>query len=215
MSDELVTLPIEQPKELVAFGKNAATQLINVVKQSHLSIKIQNNDYLKFEAWQTVGRFFGYTVKTDKVEPIELGEVKGFQATAVVLDSRGQTIGGAIAICMNDEKNWKDKPLYSLMSMAQTRASSKALRQVLAWVVVLAGFKPTPAEEMDVIAGEIEPEEADSHFAFRCDECHRPVTEAVNKYSQGKFKRPLCMECQKKIKEDPKAEEQVSEDLPF
>src|SRR3990167_8087954 len=32
--------------------------------------------------------------------------------------------------------------------MAQTRASAKALRQILAWVVVLAGFKPTPAEEV-------------------------------------------------------------------
>ena len=33
--------------------------------------------------------------------------------------------------------------------MAQTRACAKALRNVLAWVVVLAGYAPTPAEEMD------------------------------------------------------------------
>jgi len=32
--------------------------------------------------------------------------------------------------------------------MAQTRACAKALRNVLAWVVVLAGYRPTPAEEM-------------------------------------------------------------------
>jgi len=36
--------------------------------------------------------------------------------------------------------------------MAQTRAGAKALRNVLAWVAVLAGYKPTPAEEIvDVI----------------------------------------------------------------
>lgn len=40
------------------------------------------------------------------------------------------------------------KPLFMLKSMAQTRACVKALRNVLAWVVVLAGFKPTPAEEI-------------------------------------------------------------------
>ncbi len=40
-------------------------------------------------------------------------------------------------------------PLFQLRSMAQTRAAAKALRNALAWVVVLAGYKPTPAEEMD------------------------------------------------------------------
>jgi len=35
--------------------------------------------------------------------------------------------------------------------MAQTRACAKALRNVLAWVVVLAGYAPTPAEEMDSV----------------------------------------------------------------
>lgn len=30
------------------------------------------------------------------------------------------------------------------------RASAKALRNAFAWVAVMAGLKPTPAEEMDV-----------------------------------------------------------------
>ena len=32
--------------------------------------------------------------------------------------------------------------------MAQTRAGSKALRQILGFVVALAGYSPTPADEM-------------------------------------------------------------------
>jgi hypothetical protein len=32
--------------------------------------------------------------------------------------------------------------------MAQTRAGAKAMRNALAWVVVLAGYRPTPAEEL-------------------------------------------------------------------
>jgi hypothetical protein len=40
-------------------------------------------------------------------------------------------------------------PQFQLRSMAQTRAAAKALRNALAWVVVLAGYKPTPAEELE------------------------------------------------------------------
>lgn len=42
----------------------------------------------------------------------------------------------------------KAKPLFQIMSMSQTRACSKACRNKLSWVVVLAGYKPTPIEEM-------------------------------------------------------------------
>lgn len=40
-------------------------------------------------------------------------------------------------------------PMFQLRSMAQTRAVAKALRFALGWVVVLAGYKATPAEELD------------------------------------------------------------------
>jgi hypothetical protein len=39
--------------------------------------------------------------------------------------------------------------MHAIMSMAQTRACAKALRQALSWVIVLQkGLAPTPAEEM-------------------------------------------------------------------
>lgn len=38
-------------------------------------------------------------------------------------------------------------PLFQLKSMAQTRAGAKALRNILSWVFVLAGFEPKIAEE--------------------------------------------------------------------
>lgn len=147
--DNNIVVRKQTPKQITNFGHKAAKQLIDIVKQnSQWSLKIQNNDYLRFEAWQTLARFFGYTIKTEKTNFIELGEASGFEATSSVLDSTGMVIGGAEAVCMNDEKNWKDKPLYALKSMAQTRASARALRQILSWVVVLAGYKPTPAEEI-------------------------------------------------------------------
>ena len=52
-------------------------------------------------------------------------------------------------MCTRDEEKWKDKLDFELRSMAQTRAISKALRLPLGFIVELAGFNPTPAEEME------------------------------------------------------------------
>lgn len=48
-------------------------------------------------------------------------------------------------------------PFFQLRSMAQTRACSKALRQVLSWVVVLVGLKPTAMDEQNVPENDEEP----------------------------------------------------------
>jgi hypothetical protein len=50
---------------------------------------------------------------------------------------------------MHDETNWSGKPLHQVLSMAETRATSKALAMKFRSVVVLSGFQPTPAEELD------------------------------------------------------------------
>lgn len=41
-----------------------------------------------------------------------------------------------------------DTPLFQLMSMAETRACNKAMSNKLKWVVTLAGYSATPAEDM-------------------------------------------------------------------
>jgi hypothetical protein len=54
----------------------------------------------------------------------------------------------AYGVCSSDEPNWRGKPEFQLASMAQTRAAGKVLRLLLGWIVTLAGYEPTPAEEM-------------------------------------------------------------------
>lgn len=51
------------------------------------------------------------------------------------------------------------KPLFQLKSMAQTRAEAKVLKSVFGYVVVLAGYRPTVAEEMTGNEGPDEREE--------------------------------------------------------
>jgi hypothetical protein len=97
--------------------------------------------YLEFEDWQTIGRSYNVTSKIVSTNFVQYGAVQGFEAYAVAIDlNTGQEISGANVMCLNDEP----VPLFQLRSMAQTRACSKVLRNVLAWVALLAGYKPTP-----------------------------------------------------------------------
>ena len=95
------------------------------------------------------GQFFGCTAIIIKDKYVtEYGAV-GFEATASIRRIRdGNEVGRANAMCLMDENMWSGKPLYAVRSMAQTRACAKAFRLVFAWILVLAGYKPTPAEEI-------------------------------------------------------------------
>lgn len=70
---------------------------------------------------------------------------------------------------MRDERTWKDRDDYALRSMAQTRATSKALRGPLGFIVTLAGFEATPSEEMP----------ADSPAVDRAHSHGPPASEAL------------------------------------
>lgn len=160
MSDELTVyeeskdLAIARPPEVVlGEAKKAAKALKDVVSQKSKPVIMNGEQYLEFEDWQTLGRFYGVTAKITDTRFVDFGASQGFEAKAVALRSDGAEISAAEAMCLNDENNWKSKPLFQLRSMAQTRACAKALRNVLAWVVVLAGYKATPAEEMQDVNG--------------------------------------------------------------
>jgi hypothetical protein len=51
-------------------------------------------------------------------------------------------------MCTKAENRWRTADDYAIRSMAQTRATSKALGSVLRFIVTLAGYDGTPAEEM-------------------------------------------------------------------
>jgi len=156
-----------EPAVILAEAKKAAQALMTVVAQKKKPVIFNGEQYLEFEDWQTVGKFYGLSVRVTKTTFIDLGGVRGYEATAEAIRvSDGMVMSSADAMCLNDEDNWSTRtkyewkdgkktkagdvpvPLFQLRSMAQTRACAKAYRNVLAWVVVLAGFKPTPAEEM-------------------------------------------------------------------
>lgn len=142
------------PDVVIEEARKAAKALADVIDKKPKKVVINDEIYLEYEDWQTLGRFYGVSAAAVSTRYVEFGDVVGFEATAeALLLVNGETvrISSAEAMCLNDEWKWQDKPLFQLKSMAQTRACAKALRNVLAWVVVLAGYRPTPAEELDSV----------------------------------------------------------------
>lgn len=137
------------PETVLAEAQKAAAALQKVIAGKAKPVIVNGQQYLEFEDWQTIGRFYGVAAMVEKTEYMELGKARGFMARATVLNvNTGIIVSAAEAMCMDDEARWNGREIFQLRSMAQTRACSKALRNVLGWVVVLAGYGATPGEEM-------------------------------------------------------------------
>ena len=138
------------PIQIMGMARERAQSLKEVIQKKDKPVILKGEQYLEYEDWQVLGEFYGRGVRTHGATPIVIDGVHGFKASADLIDRKtGNQIGGAEAYCMRDEAQWKDKPSFQLASMAQTRAGSKAYSNNLRWVVVLVGFKGTPAEEME------------------------------------------------------------------
>lgn len=139
------------PRATIARAKEAAEALQDVIRSKPKPVVIRGEQYLEYEDWQLLGQFYGVAAQTSNAEPVEINGIRGAKASAQLYDIlTGQILGGvsAEAYCMEDEEKWHDRPWHQLASMAQTRAGAKAFRNRFAWVVVLAGFRPTPFEEI-------------------------------------------------------------------
>lgn len=155
------------PEEVLAEASKAAKALKALIDAKPKKVVINGQTFLQYEDWLTVARFYGISPVARATNYIERGRARGYECHAeAILVSTGQVIGAAQAECLDDEDRWDTRPsyewrngqrvkvgeekvpLFQLRSMAQTRAESKVLASILRWVVVLAGYSGTPAEEM-------------------------------------------------------------------
>ena len=151
-----IVLSEPTPVEKVAQAREWSTALMDVVNSRGLYTEQNGNKYLHVEAWELIGAFAGVRAETDSVEAISANDlIVGYQAKVVLVNTADGTRlgGGAIAMCGLDEFVTKGQKTQgakhnSAMSMAQTRAVSKAFRMNFSYVAVLGGYAPTPAEEM-------------------------------------------------------------------
>ncbi len=135
------------PDQALAHGQRAAKALMDFAQRAGAIMEIRGQRYLKSEGWLFLAKAFGVTVRIGSVDQIT-DKPLTFRASAEVLDQGGQVIGQGFGFCSASEKTWSSRPAFALASMAQTRATVRALRPALGWVPVLGGFEPTPSDEM-------------------------------------------------------------------
>jgi hypothetical protein len=134
----------DDPVAVIEKAVRVADALKAVIVSKKLVSQIQGKEYVQVEAWLTLAAMLRLTTVCEWSRRVE----NGWEARVFVRDANGNTVGAAEAQCLATErtkKSWED---YALRSMAQTRATSKSLRSVLGFIVVLAGYSATPAEEM-------------------------------------------------------------------
>lgn len=136
----------DDPAEVVQRATGVANALAAVIEQKQLYTTVQGKSHVHVEGWQLLGSMLGVTAVCTHTETVD----GGFKATVEARAADGRVVGRADALCTKHEKRgpWKNADDYARLSMAQTRATSKALKGPLGFVISLAGYATTPAEEM-------------------------------------------------------------------
>lgn len=140
------------PTEIIEESTHIANILKDVINKQKLYTTIQGNKYVNVEGWTTLSSILQLVPLITSCERLAREDEIIYEAYCEVYTSNNRLVGKASAICSDKERNWKNRDEYAIRSMAQTRAISKALRMPLGWIMTLADFSPTPAEEMDGVA---------------------------------------------------------------
>ena len=143
---ELGTLVAYTPQEMVQQASEMAGVLKDIIAKRRLYTNIRGKAHVRCEGWTTCAAMLGVIPR--EVSNIEL-EDGSYEAVVELVRIRDQAvIGRASAVCGMDEATWKTRAKYARKSMAATRATGKACRLSFSWIMELAGYEVTPAEEM-------------------------------------------------------------------
>lgn len=134
-------------------AKARAAVLAEFIQEQGLSKRLGRGSkpHVFVEGWTFLGMMVGVHPEIEWTRELrdDDGNVLGWEARCVARDGSGKVVGSGEMECRFSEKNWRDRDSYAVRSMAQTRATSKAMRLPLSSLMVLAGYSQTPAEEMD------------------------------------------------------------------
>ena len=150
----------------VGVATNVANTLAPLVREQGLTVKGLNRsnkeaEYVTVEGWEVLGTFLGIVPVTTIIEDIlnDKGRIVGYKARATLYQNpiikNDEIIGGTViarAEAQADKSGFQ-KDLFAIASMAQTRALGKAYRMGLSWIMKMAGFEGTFAEDMPKYRG--------------------------------------------------------------
>lgn len=132
------------PAAVIERASAIATALASIINERELFTRIGQKKHVQVEGWTLLGSMVGVFAEVEWSRPID----DGWEARAVARTLAGNVVGAAEAMCTAREGRWKAADPYAIRSMSQTRAVSKALRLPLGFIMHLAGYSATPAEEL-------------------------------------------------------------------
>lgn len=136
------------PSMIIEEATDIANQLADIIKTKKLYKPIGAKSHVFVEGWTTLGALLGVFPYPESSVRLDREDEIAYEASVVVRTLDGVEVSKGEAICSSKEANWRNSDEYAIKSMATTRATSKAMRIPLGWVMVLAGYSATPAEEM-------------------------------------------------------------------
>ena len=150
----------------VQVATTVANTLAPIVRDQDLVVKGLNRsnkekEYVMVEGWEVLGTFLGIAPVTTTIAEIknDNGRIVGYRARATLYQNpiveNDEIVGGTMIARAEAQANKQgyQKDLFAIESMAQTRALGKAYRMGLGWIMKMAGFEGTFAEDMPSFRG--------------------------------------------------------------
>ena len=199
---------LDKPTQLSGMALTLKTHIV----KNKLFTEISGKNYVHVEGWQFAGGLLGLSPQVRIVKDLSNDkELKWMVEVEIVRMKDERIMSRGFAICSNKETKKKNFDEYAVLSMAQTRAIGKAYRNLLGWVMKLAGYEGTPSEEMkkvDENGANVAKESVQQSLLvakkgiFRCCKigCKTLASKSEHDYSMQFFKKSLCREHQKEAK---------------
>jgi hypothetical protein len=143
-----VTFQELTPPAKVAEAVSIANLLRSIIDDRKLFVVMNSKKHVTVEGWQLLGNFLQILPRERSITRHIDGS---YEAYVELVDRSGHVVGGSSSLCGMDEPRWSKANEYARRSMAVTRATGKAYRLAFSWVMNLAGYEVTPAEEMPVM----------------------------------------------------------------
>lgn len=144
------------PDEIIGHATVIANSLRDVIERQGFAVSMGRNrkPHVEVGGWQAAGAMLGafggqalhaetvFSRREDRADEI------AYTAKVEIKTLAGDVVGSAEGFCSSAEDGWKGRDEYAIKSMAETRAEGRAYRRPLSWLVSMAGYSPTAAEEM-------------------------------------------------------------------
>lgn len=134
--------------ERVKANETAVRAIAPYVKEHYL-VRVQGRCYLMVAGAQAIGQSMGYTTAIESLRHVPAtDDIPGYWECIAVVKSGNVEVGRGMGSVFDNEKPWNTRPLFARQSMAQTRATGRALKGVMGWATALLGAETSLAEEM-------------------------------------------------------------------